>query len=674
MNWLWLAGAGGAAVGMLAGNAWAAAKAETRRRRDLAAAAQANEAKIDALIEHLPLECWAMDADRRYTLVNSHSRIYWGITREVIGKRLDEIKQPPELLARWHEHHERAFRGEVVRDEFPHLHNGSTRHYFSIVAPLYSAGRITGLVGVTVDISDRVTAEQRRRESEHRLAQHLRQAPLAVAEWNVHGCVTGWNPAAETVFGYSLAEAKGKPAGLILVDDDVASFDRMWKSLSEHGQSTRATFHCRTKARRLVVCEWFCAPLQDGAGNVTGAVSFVQDITDRVALEAQTQRAKQLQSVARLAAGVAHEFNNLLAPMLIEAERIGTSVSDQPRVHEHVRALRSAIDRARDFTNRTQLVAADYGGAREWTQLPDLLPKVLDGWRLALDPRVELAYVPRHDLPSLSMVRSAIEQVVLGLLANAQEALVEKLSSGAAPVDWKPRITVSLDLIERNADHSGYRRYQAITIADNGPGLAAEQQARLFEPLFTTKTRGCGRGLGLAIVRNLVTGHDGVVEFTSEEGHGATVRVCFPTTAVETTFLPPPSVWLPPIEEPAGKRSILLVEDNLLVAEALAGLLRDVGHRVRCAGDGQEAWALLEGKTAEFDLIITDLNMPGMSGSELLERIRAAELPQPVLLITGYADSAEAEEFLRLGAVAVIKKPVHPTELLNHVAQACARK
>ncbi len=672
MGWLWLAVPGAAIIGLLAGNAWAAARAETRRRRDLAAAAKATEAQIDALIEHLPLECWATDTEGRYTLVNSHSRSYWGITRDIVGRRLEESGQDEELLARRREQQRRALAGEVVRDEFSHRREGETRHYLSIVAPLYTEGRITGLVGVTLDISDRVTAEQERRELEHRLAQHLRQAPVAVAEWDADQRITAWNPAAELVFGYSHSEARGEGATLILPESERVQFDRIWKNVLELQQGGRATLQCQTKARQLIVCEWFCAPILDAQGCVTGAVSFIQNITDRVALEAQMNRSRQLQSVARLAAGVAHEFNNLLAPMLIEVERVATALAapDGNRAQEHLRALRGAIERAREFTSRTQLVAADQRGEKEWTHLVDFIPRVVGEWRTRLDPRIELAYVPRSDLPSVSIVRSAIEQVVVGLLSNAQEALVEQLALGQRG-DQPPRITVSLDLVEKPGDQGGAKRYEVITVADNGPGLAPEHQAKLFEPLFTTKAPGCGRGLGLAIVRNLVASHDGLVEFVSEKEQGTQVHVCLPVTAtVEPSLLPPPSVWLPPPDEIGSIRSILLVEDNFLVAEALAGLLRDVGHRVTCVADGVEAWQALETKKVDFELIITDLNMPGMSGRELIERVRAANLPQPVLLITGYTDSIEVDELLRAGATAVIRKPVHPSELLTHVARA----
>jgi PAS domain S-box-containing protein len=654
-------------------------RAELAARQAVEAKLRESEARLRTAIDNLPCDFWVMDRSLRYTVLNAASREHWG---DNTGRSLDELKVAQTTRAEWGDVNQRAFAGEVVRHEVAYTLGGRLHHYLSIVAPVKVDGKVTAILGVNFDITDRVEGEAALRKSEEKLALHVRQTPLAVIEWNLAFRVTGWNPAAERIFGYTAAEAIGRPAvGLIVEEKARTQVERIWAALLTHKGGTRATNENITKDGRVIHCEWYNAPLVDASGAVIAVASSVQDVTDRDALEKQLRRAQKMESIGQLAGGVAHEFNNLLTPMLVQADIISFQYAQDEKLLALMRPIQDAIQQAAQLNQRILAVGRRAAEQRTLQPLGPLIENALALLRPSLDRRIELSISLQPGLGPLLLERANIMQIVMNLVLNARDTLLEKLSRGA-PAGWVPRLTIATSLsnsANRRDDASSAPfavPCQKLTITDNGMGIPAESRAQVFEPFFTTKEPGQGTGLGLAVVWNVVHGLGGWIEFDSGlNGEGTTFSVYLPLPDAAPSALVsevPAPVALPEFKlgrKSANPKRVLLAEDNALVSETFTALLGSAGHTVTATQDGAEAWELFQrrGGAKEFDIVLADYNMPRLNGTELLQRIKSTGFTGRVVIVSGYLAPEKLDELIRLGADAVMKKPFTPGKLLTAI-------
>ncbi len=630
-----------------------------------------SEARLRTAIDNLPFDFWVMDESGRYVLLNTVACQNWG---QCLGKRLAEIELPPETRKLWETNNRRAFAGELLRGEVTFEHNGRVRHSYNIIAPVRVDGRITGILGINLDMTERIGAEEALRKSERRLALHVRQTPLAVIEWDLEFRVTAWNPAAERIFGYAAAEALGRDAiGLIVPDEAREKVIEVWHSILSHRGGTRSTNRNLTKDGKSILCEWYNTPLVDDNGQVIGVASNCQDITDRDDLERQVRQTQKIESLGQLAAGVAHEFNNLLTPMLLRLEMLRIDRAGDAALLAALRSIEDAIDQAAQLNQRILSVGQRSSGKRELLLLNPLVDDTIGLLRHTLDRRIELAVHLSPGLGPLSLDRAHVAQIVVNLVINARDALMQKIEEGA-PVGWTPRIAISTMRMESAQGGAGVsmapfaRSWQRLTIADNGTGMSAEVRAKAFEPFYTTKSPGRGTGLGLAVVWNVVKSLDGWIELESQPGSGTMFHVHFPVPTTPEAGISEPGKsggpGVAPVEGSAGMR-ILLVEDNVTVAETINALLTRNGHAVTYAQNGEEAWELFQMRDKNFDLILTDENMPVLSGTELLRRLREAGHDIRVVVVSGHLGEEKTNELKRLGVHGILHKPFLPKELFT---------
>jgi two-component system cell cycle sensor histidine kinase/response regulator CckA len=415
-------------------------------------------------------------------------------------------------------------------------------------------------------------------------------------------------------------------------------------------------------------------------GQVVGLRGLVVDVSDRkraeaeqAALQRQLEEAQRLESIGRLAGGVAHDFNTLLTPILGNAEAALAELGPAHPLAADLRAIVEAAERAGGLTS--QLLAI---GRRQVLQdrrldlnaevgtLHSLLRRTIGA-----DVEVRLSLAP--DLWPVRGDPSQIHQVLLNLAVNARDAMP---SGGVLTIG-----TRNLPAADGAGAGAGPRDLVELTVADTGVGIGEETRARIFEPFFTTKGPGKGTGLGLSTVLGVVKQHGGEIEVRSAPGAGATFRVLLPrgpeATAGEASTAPPPAPAVGPGTGPgAAARSedrrrtgtILVVEDESGVRRLVESFLRGAGHTVLVAPDASQALALAGGHAGRIDLLLTDVVMPGMNGRELHQALRAGRPALPVLYMSGYpALPSSLQDLVDGDRDAFIAKPFTRAQLLARV-------
>ncbi|MET0262699.1 MAG: response regulator, partial [Rariglobus sp.] len=473
-------------------------------------------------------------------------------------------------------------------------------------------------------------------------------------------------------------EVLGKSAvPLIVVESARDQVMEVWHSILSRRGGWRSTNENLTKDGRTILCDWYNTPLVDDDGRVIGVASHCEDITQREILEKHLRQTQKIESLGQLAAGVAHEFNNLLTPMLLRLEMLR---SDRPGDDDLLTALRSigdAIDQAAQLNQRILAVGRRSLEKRELLQLNPVIADTLELLRHTVDKRIVLDVRLSPDLPPLLLDRAQVAQIVVNLTLNARDAVLERYRAEPL-VSWTPRIEISTTpvVVSKPADagvsFAPACPCQRLTVADNGVGMIDEVRAKIFEPFYTTKPPGQGTGLGLSVVWSVVSNLDGWIEVESQPGDGTTFHVYFPVT-VERVAPEPPAVVVPektPVVSSASGLRILLVDDNVFVADTISRMLTREGHQVTYAQNGKEAWALCSTERPPFDLVMTDQNMPVMTGVELLRRIRHVKLNTRVVVVSGHLAPELTKELHDLRVNGVLAKPFTQRELVNVVQAA----
>jgi len=502
-------------------------------------------------------------------------------------------------------------------------------------------------------------ASQREFDRASRWAAICEWSDDAIIGWTLGGIVTSWNSGAERMYGYTADEITGRNVSELLRPDRAGEYLHVLDQLvrGEHVElyDTRA----QHRDGSTIEVSVSVSPIRSAGGAVTGVSSVARDITARNRAEAerrvmqhQVQEAERLEALGRLAGGIAHDFNNLLAAITNYAGFIADESAD-PGVRTDARHIQAVTQRAAALT-RQLLIFTE----REVTQ-PEVLDLnlVIDGIRdllsTSIGAHVDLRIDPGTHLPAIKADRGEVGQVLLNLAVNARDAITD---SGT--------MTIGTSLAELDGDyarlHPGVSpgRYVKLTVSDTGTGISAEVAPRIFEPFFTTKPVGQGTGLGLSTVHTIVTQAGGSVTVESGEGTGTTFRLYFPAIAAARA----------PDTAPGDRRhqaTILVVDDEPAVLEVTGRILRRNGFITLEAGTYEQALSLASSR--DFQLLLTDSVMPGMTGATLAERVTEMKPEVPVLHMSGYSCGVLDPERIRDGELAYIQKPFTAPALLEKV-------
>lgn len=432
------------------------------------------------------------------------------------------------------------------------------------------------------------------------------------------------------------------------------------------------TVHTEIRLRdSRIVLETTLVPLAPGSKGTPRLCVLSADVTRRRLADREIAQHRRLRALGELVGGIAHEFNNLLTPVLAQASMIASDRRHDVTLVEDLRVIEDAARRSAALTQRLLAFGRRTDDAPIGTDARAALESCVALLRPTFDRRIEWSLDLPEGLPPLGCESTDLHQIAFNLIINARDTLMERLAEASDQAGWTPRIRITLEglapaahLARRARPGATLVGWQRITVVDTGKGIAPEHLDRIYEPFFTTKEVGSGTGIGLSTVWHLVNEAGGLIDVESIEGVGTTFVVHLPAWT-DTRSDEHRTSSTAPAAESATTHShhVLLVEDEGLVASAIAAMLQRQGHRVTHVTDGESAWQAMQTRAGQFEAMLVDINMPRMNGIDLVRRVRSTGWPGRIVVMSGRISDPELRTLEQLRVDRVLPKPFTPDEV-----------
>jgi PAS domain S-box-containing protein len=522
--------------------------------------------------------------------------------------------------------------------------DGSRFWAYVVIDPIRSPdGEIIGFAKVTRDLTERKKAERVLKASE----EQFRLLVQGVTDYAIYmldpsGIVSSWNLGAERIKGYRPDEIIGKHFSTFYTDEDKASNEPQ-KALATARAEKRfekVGWRVRKDGTRFLASIVIDA-IHDDTGEIIGFAKVTRDITtarqNEEALEKTREalfQAQKMDAIGQLTGGVAHDFNNLLMAVLGSLELLRKRLPDDPRSLALLDNAVQGAQRGASLTQRLLAFARRPEMKRDAIDLQELVKGMTDLLERSLGSRIGIQTIFPLKPAVVSSDPNQLELAILNLVVNARDAMP---NGGAITLGAKEHIVES-----NQAPGLAPGRYFCVSISDDGEGMDEETLRRATEPFFTTKGVGKGTGLGLPMARGVAEQSGGQLTIESAKGSGTTVRLWLPSVEGDKRRLPPPQPVKSVEERPSRPVTVLTVDDDFLVLRNTALMLEDLGHQVIEAGSGADALKILAANKS-VEMVVTDQNMPGMTGVQLAGQIRRKWPDVKVVLATGYAEVPAGE-------------------------------
>jgi hypothetical protein len=529
------------------------------------------------------------------------------------------------------------------------------------VRALFDDGaRIIEFQAVMQDITRRKESEEALRLGEERFSAILDSMVDGVIVLDGDGLVTLFNPAAERIFQRLAGQVLQRSVqGLFSPDDWPKYTDYLAHHLGQHPPKVIEVNTLRADGSLLPID---LAVSQIIRGGTVVLIVIVRDISEQKQLEAQYRQAQKMEAIGRLAGGIAHDFNNLMQAILGYSNLLDRRLPLGDPNHETVGHIQKSLAHASSLTRQLLAFSRKQVLRPKLLSLNGVVAEMTHLLQRTLGETIQLKMTLAEPVPSIRADPGQMEQLILNLAINARDAMPQ---GGVLSIE-----TSNVTLTEPKTFSSGLLpagSYALLSVSDTGCGMSPEVLAHLFEPFFTTKPSGKGTGLGLANVYGVVKQTGGEVTVTTAVGWGTTFLIYLPRfqgrpDEEESTQILPPT-------HSGGTETVLLVEDEELVRMMLVEVLKSDGYTVLDARHGADALTLAEQFTGPIDMLVTDLTMPGFSGSELARRLAEKRPGMRVLFISGYTDQEVAKWDKLNQPVHFLQKPFHPDAFLAKTRQ-----
>ncbi len=628
----------------------------SRKRSEEALAYERN--LLRTLIDHIPDGIFAMDTDRRLTLVNTADVKVYGreSAEEVIGRTDTELFSP-EIAANFEADNRAVIdegRAIIDREEYYVDRKGRKRWLLTSKLPLRDAeGNIVGLVGVGRDITESRQAELQIR----RQAQLLDIASDAIIVRAVSGEIRFWSRGAETVFGWSPEEAVGRKADSLIRAEEPALLEEALAAVIADGQwKGEVALRRRDDSRIIGEMRWNLVVGEEGESDAV--LMVVTDITERRSVEERLLRAQRLESLGTLASGIAHDLNNVLTPILVGIDALAVKLKDGP-LERILKVMRSSAQRGSEIVNQVLGFARGGDGERVEIPLRPILREIEEIIRETFPKTIQRRVHLPENLWNIVANRTQIHQVLMNLTVNARDAM-----EGQGTLTLTAENVVLDEAYRRMNPEARAQSYVVVSVEDTGSGMSQKTVERIFDPFFTTKGSKKGTGLGLSTSLTIVKAHGGFLNVYSEPGQGSSFRIYLPAAVVDAAE----GVGRRSEELPMGSgETILVVDDEAAVREITRQILETHRYSVITAEDGTEALVAFNEHRERIALVLCDMVMPYLDGRATIQAIRKIDPDAAIIAMSGLASNRRSPAKRPAGVSAFLPKPYTASALLQTI-------
>lgn len=623
---------------------------------------RASEKQYRLLFEGSPMPMWIFDRSTlKFLEVNEAATRLYGYTREEFLAMTIAHIRPEEDIPKLRESISKKIDGLSEAELWRHQKKDKTTIEVEITSHAINVGSREAELILSHDVTERKRSEESLRQSEEKFAKAFRSSPLPMTiSTETEGRYIDVNDSFVNVMGYQRAEVLGRTArelGIWLNQNDRV---KLLELLNESGRAQGLATHFRTKAGEELRVEISAERIVlDGTPCL---LANTLDVTESQRLEEQFRQAQKMEAVGRLAGGVAHDFNNLLCVIAGCCDLAQDLTTTGVSVHKHLDQIKQAADRAAALTRQLLAFSRQQVMEARILNLNTVVHNVSKMLLRVIGEDITLSLKPEEPLGSVKADLGQLEQVLMNLVVNARDAMPDggKIIIETANIDVDITYSKQRPPVRPGA-------YVMLSLTDTGCGMDAKTISQIFEPFFTTKEAGKGTGLGLSTVYGIVKQSGGYIWAYSEPRQGTTFKV-----------------YLPRVDGPAealiaqkaervfdrGTETILLVEDDNALRAVTSDLLRSVGYFVLEANDGDSAIEIAKQHGNSIDLVLTDMVMPGMSGSDLIVHLRRLEPKLATLFMSGYAGDLVGRASVVGPDTMVLHKPFTRKALLTKVREA----
>jgi PAS domain S-box-containing protein len=616
-----------------------------------------NQTFLGDVIDNSGALVFVKDRDGCYHLVNRKWLEITGFKREDVLGRTDAMLFPAPIAEQFRANDLEAMTLDAVVEKEEMLEDENGRRYFiSIKFPLRDEnGAVIGICGMTTDITKRKEAEQTLVRERKFIDAIFNSVPGMLYLYDAEGRLVRWNKKHETMTGYTAEELSG-----MQLFDWYKGDEKSQAAVTKGVQVTfekgfgEAEADLQKKDGTTIPMYFTASTLSlDDKQYFTGIGIDITERkrtdTEREKLQFQLVQAQKMESVGRLAGGVAHDFNNMLTVILGHVELALQTISPENPLSVHLREILKAADRSANLTRQLLGFARRQAISPKILDFNETVAGALNMLHRLIGEDIELVWEPTDELCLVKMDPSQVDQILANLCINARDAI-----AGVGKVTIKTSLTV----FDRNhcSNHPGFSPgdYIRLAVSDDGRGIDKEILDKLFEPFFTTKDIGKGTGLGLATVYGIVRQNNGAIDVCGEPGTGTTFEVYLPRHKGEIDC-PPHNGNGDRVA--GGHETILLVEDEPAILAVSASMLERLGYKVLTAGTPWDAIELARKHRGEIDLLMTDVVMPKMNGRDLADRLRKLNLEFKTLFMSGYSMNVISHHRVLDQGVHFIQKP-----------------
>ncbi len=612
-----------------------------------------SEARLQAILDNSPALISIKDLEGNIIVANRNFEILnLPPLNKFIGKNVYDLFPKDIADTLWQNDltvlkSEKPFEGEETVEH----KDGSNHTYLTLKFPVYEDGDTPfGICAISTDITERKKFET---DLKHQALAMNNSSDTIIITDKV-GVISYANPAFEKTTGYSCKEIIGQNISIIKSGThDKKFYEELWETISR-GDSWSGHIINKKKSGSQYIEEASISPVYSDNDEIINYVAVKRDISDRLKLEARLQQAQKMESIGNLAGGIAHDFNNILSSIIGFTELALGGAEKGTELEDDLQEVRMAGLRAKDLVKQILTFARQSDELVKPIQINAIAEEVLKFIKSSIPSTIQITTKIISD--SFIMGSSTqVHQVLMNLCTNAAHAMDEK--GGILDVSVND-ITINRKAIPGLIPGE----YIELKVADTGMGISPQNIHTIFEPYFTTKSVGEGTGMGLAVVHGIVEKYDGQITVDSTIGEGTCFTIYLPITKKRKVHVHSEKEYLP-----AGTENILFVDDEAPIVKMGSKALEQLGYSVTTRTSSIEALELFRSKPQIFDLVVTDMTMPNMTGDKLAGELMKIRSDILVILCTGYGKKISQENAAEIGIKAVAFKPIVKADLAKTV-------